>query len=202
MFPETLLPNLVVLLGGLSASWCYLRTGRFWIGAGTMGLLLALADWALVARAVYAIEGATFRVPLHGMQGVAVATAAALLWGRWRRRWSAAAQQRPARFAAALQGYLRGELEVAERAFRDLVRTDPWDAAAWAALGNVARARGRLRRARACWRRARAVDRHGEYADFLALQEARVAVPEPRATSAVSTAAPAASELPRHPAPS
>jgi len=202
VLPETFLPNLVLFLGGQAAAWIYLRTGRFVLGGGAMAALWVLADWALVARLVFAETGPHFTATLLAMQLVALLTIAALAFGRWRARWSKTAKQRPELFAAGLTQYLRNELDGAAVTFRRIVRANPWDAAAWVALGNVRRSEGKTRVARACYRRARCVDRQREYADFIDLQQKRLpaAAPLRAVPTPVNAPAPRARRPRSHPA--
>ena len=171
---ESFLPNLVLFACGQVAACIYLRTGRFGLGACSTASLWVLADWALVSKLVYGETGPRFLLPLFGMQAVAIATIAALAFGRWRARWSATSRQRATLFAAGLTSYLRNDLDAAETTFRRLVRADPWDAAAWVTLGNVLRGKGRPAAAHRCYRRARCVDRARVYTDFIALQQQRL----------------------------
>jgi tetratricopeptide (TPR) repeat protein len=156
-------------------------------------LLWGFADWALVAKFVYAAAGQELALPLYAMQGTAVAVAGWLAFALWRRRFSAVAKARPQHFRAGLTAYLRSDLDGAGRVFRRLLRCNPWDAAAWLALGNVERRAGRAGAARRCYRRARAVDRAADYQDLARQQEARL-VREPGLPAlrpAVTTVGPA-----------
>lgn len=174
MFLDAFLPNLTLFLLGQAAAWYYLRTGRFWVGAMATAGLWILADWALVAKFVFGAVGRDFTLPLVGMQVVALLTAALLAVALWRRRWSKTAKQRPVRFRAGLEAYLRDDLGNAQKVFTGLVRCNPWDAAAWVALGNVQRRLGRARQAAACYRRALGVDRTSDYHDLVHQQQGRL----------------------------
>lgn len=166
--------NLLLFVSGQLAAWHYLRTGRPAIGFAATVLLWGLLDAWLVARHAYRQEGAPWSWLLVGFQGVAVATVAMLVFGLWRRRWSRTARARGKWFGAGLQQYLRGELDAAAATFLRLVRCDPWDAAAWLALGNVRRAQGKNRDASRCYRTALRVDATGAYRDHANLQLGRV----------------------------
>ncbi|MBM4062384.1 MAG: hypothetical protein FJ265_14990 [Planctomycetes bacterium] len=170
MFPDALLPNLLLFAVGQAAAWYYLRTGRLLAGGLATALLWIGADWALIERFVHGGARPEYAIALGVLQGTALLTMAALAFALWRRRWSAAARARPARFGAGLAAYLRGDLPAAVRSFRALVRTDPWDGAAWLALGNALRRVRQPARAARCWRRALRVDRRGELAGFARLQ--------------------------------
>lgn len=170
MFADHPLANLLLFCGGQAAAWYYLRTGRTWIGLASTGSLWVLADWYFVAKFVFGAVGQDLVVPLTGLQVVAAGTALALLGGLWRRKWSATARRRGELFGQGITSYLRGESEVARGTFRRLVRADPWDAAAWIALGNVEARAGRWGAARRCLRRGRAVDQTGQYADYVAFR--------------------------------
>lgn len=193
MFADAFLPNLLLLLAGQAAAWFHLRTGRFWLGVAVTAALWGFADWVLVAKFVYAAAGPDYLVPLAAMQGTAFAAASWLAFALWRRRYSALAKARPQQFRSGLTAYLRSDLDAARRTFGGLVRCNPWDAAAWLALGNVERQRGRAGAARACYRRARAVDRAADYRDLVRQQEARLGgKPElPALRPAVTTVEPA-----------
>jgi len=182
VFPDAFLPNLALFLLGQAAAWFYLRTGRFWIGALATAALWVLADWAIVARFVFAADGTDLLVPLGGMQVVAIAVVALLAVALWRRRWSKTAKARSVRFAEGVFAYLREDLPVARSVFRGLVACNPWDAAAWVALGNVERRLARPGKAAACYRRALGVDRAREYHNFVKQQLHRIAH-EPAATA-------------------
>lgn len=178
---------LLLFFGGQAAAWYYLRSGRIWIGLAASVSLWVLADWYCVAKYLYGLSGRDLVLPLVLLQAVAAATVVVLLTGLWRRRWSATARQRPQLFGQGLAAYLRGELDLARRTFRRLVRSDPWDAAAWVALGNVETRRHRPGPARRCYRRGRSVDRTGQFADFVAerLRPGPGARPAPAARTAV-----------------
>lgn len=171
MFADQFLPNLSVFVLGQAAAWYYLRTGRFWIGAVSTAALWVLADLLLVARFIIGVSTQELALPLFLLQGVAVGTLAALLLALWRRRWSATARARPQLFAAAMTQYLRCDHVAAASTFRRLTRADPWDVAAWTALGNVLARSAQPQRARRCYRRAAQVDTRGRFADFLQHQQ-------------------------------
>ena len=196
MFADQFLPNLSVFVLGQAAAWYYLRTGRFWIGALSTAALWVLADLLLVARFVFGVSSQDLALPLFLLQGVALGTLAALLLALWRRRWSATARARPQLFAAAMAQYLRCDHVAAASTFRRLTRADPWDVAAWTALGNVLAASAQPQRARRCYRRAAQVDTGRRFADFLQQQQRRLhagprarqpAVAEPAPVSSRST---------------
>jgi tetratricopeptide (TPR) repeat protein len=168
-----LLPILLAFAIGQAAAWCYLRTGRTASGLAATVLLWGALDWWLVERYVLAADDVALQWPATILFAVAAATTAALLFGRWRRRWSAAARERTARFANGLAAYLRSDYAAARTAFARLVRVDPWDSAAWIALGDVLARSGQPRRARACYRRAGAVDVTGAWRDLLQRRRAR-----------------------------
>lgn len=170
MLAASLLPNLLVFACGQAAAWYYLRTGRFVLGFASTVALWGLIDWWLVARYVLAVDAVALRWPALGLQAVALATIAVLLFGLWRRRWSAVAKARTAHFGAGMTQFLRSDYAAARATFVRLVRTDPWDAAAWIALGDVLERHGESRGARRCWRRAAAVDTQRAFADLLQLR--------------------------------
>ncbi|HEX5053460.1 MAG TPA: hypothetical protein VFZ65_16905 [Planctomycetota bacterium] len=190
VFADHFLPNLLLFVAGQAAAWYYLRTGRFLIGASATAALWLLADWFVLAKFVFGTDPADLLLPLWSLQIVALGTVAALALARWRRRWSRTARQRPALFQAGVAQYLRADYEAASATLRRLVRADPWDAAAWIALGNVFSRQVQPRRARACYRRAAAVDTARAYGDLLEQQGRRV--PRDRVSSGPAKAAAAA----------
>ena len=196
---ESFLPNLVLFVAGQAAAWFYLRTGRLWIGAGAMAWLWIAADWAVLAKYVFAATDTHFRLSLLAMQLGAVVTVAALGIAWWRRRWSKTAKARGELFARGLEFYLGGDHEQARLTFRRLVRSDPWDAAAWLALGNTLRRLGRDAAARRCYRRCRHVDLGSEYADLAKAMSgaAVVGVEVEDARSLADGSSPAAPSRPR-----
>ena len=167
MFGSHLLTNLLVFLAGQAAAWFCLRTGRFrWGAVGTTALWLLL-DAYLLTRYVFDGPDWLRTGSLWGLQLVAVFLVVSLAIARWRRRWSAAAKERKPRFVAGMASYLRSDYPAARATFRQLVRTDPWDAAAWIALGDTLRRSGQPGPARRCYRRAAAVDIAHQFRDLL-----------------------------------
>jgi tetratricopeptide (TPR) repeat protein len=167
MFQGQFLPNLLFFVAGQAAALVYLRTGRFWQGAvGTVLLWLFLDAW-LVANYVFDSGGVWQWLPLLGIQLTAAVLVGTLGYAFWRRRWSADAKQRQQRFAHGLGAYLRGDYTLARATFTRLANVDPWDAAAWIALGDVLRRVGQGQKAKRCYRRAFAVDRGRAFGDLL-----------------------------------
>jgi tetratricopeptide (TPR) repeat protein len=167
VFAEQLWPNLVLFAAGQAAAWYYLHTGRTRIGTAATVALWLLADWFLVAKYVFRATGPDLLLPLISLQLVAAATFVALLFAQWRRRRSRTARQRAQLFAAGIAAYLRGAHAEAEATFGRLVRNDPWDTAAWTALGNVMVRTAQPKRARRCYRRALGVDTRKQYAELV-----------------------------------
>lgn len=168
--------NLLLLVVAQLAAWQFLRTGRWLLGALATALLWSLLDAWLVAKFVFANDAPPWTYLLVGFQATATATVGLWAFAVWRRRWSRTARARSQWFARGLTHYLRGEVAAAEQVFVRLVRCDPGDAAAWAALGNVLRSRGRMSRAARCYRRALRVDQRGSHRDHVRLQMARLPV--------------------------
>lgn len=168
------LVNLVLLAAAQAAAWHYLRTGRIVIGAVATALLWCLLDGWLIAKYVYRLDQPPYAYLLVAFQAVAAATLGLLAFGQWRRRYSATARHRTEWFGKGLASYLRGEHAAASAVFRRLVRCDPWDPAAWAALGNVLRSQGQLGAARRCYARSLRVDRNGTHRDHVRQQQARL----------------------------
>jgi len=170
VYVTAFLPNLIAFACGQAAAWHYLRTGRSWVGSLlTLGVWSLLDAW-LLARYVLAAETAVLRVLALGLQGLAAVAVAWLAFALWRRRWSVAARARPQRFRAALAAFLRGEWAAAQSGYRALVRTDPWDTAAWVGLGDALARAGDGKGATRCYRRAAGVDVGGKFADLLQLR--------------------------------
>jgi hypothetical protein len=170
VFPDSLLLQLLALCCGQAAACVQLRTGRFWRGAVTTVMLWAAADLALVAGLLWGAEGGWLSMALWVLQATAIWAVADLGYAWWRRKQSAGL--RASRFAAALQQYLANDLNAAAAGLRVLVRSDPWDTAAWLLLGNVHRRRGDEARMRRCYRTAAAVDRQQGYVGLLRQQQA------------------------------
>ncbi|MCA8952850.1 MAG: hypothetical protein KDE27_25295 [Planctomycetes bacterium] len=166
MFAASFLPNFVLFVAGQAAAWFYLRTGRLLLGGIATAVLWIAADWAVVARFVFEDDGAHYRGALATMQVTAVAIVALLGFEQWRRRYSRTAKQRTALFEAGLAAYLQSAHDEATRTFRRLVRNDPWDAAAWLALGNAHRRAQHPGAARRCYRQCMRVDSEREYTDL------------------------------------
>jgi hypothetical protein len=203
VFADAVLPNLLVFACGQLAAWLYLRTGRFWLGTAATTALWVLLDWWLVARYLFGVPAADQRLPLLLLQLVAVATVVAFGLARLRRRL--AGPRRAERFRAGIAFLLANDRTAAIAAFRRLVRCDPWDVAAWIALGDALWRTGDERCARRAWRRAGSVDIGGGYADLLshrARRERGAAVRESRAragakaTPRAAAAEPAAATTP------
>jgi hypothetical protein len=183
-----LLSTVTLFALGQAAAIYNLRTGRFWPGALVTGLLWVAADAALLQRFVYGELGGWFEACVGVVWGTGAGAAGWLGFELWRRRRSATARARTARFRIGLVAYLRGDLPAAAAVFVQLVRCDPWDTAAWCALANVRARAGQPRRARACRARARAVDR-GAYRLWLQQALPGVNVRQGAMASAVAAAA-------------
>jgi hypothetical protein len=167
VFAASLLLNLFAFLVGQIAALSYLRSGRTWLGlTGIVASWLLLDGW-LVARFIYAASPDELRLLAASLQLVSALLVGSLAWALWRRRWSTAAGKRTERFAVGMAQYLRSEYPAARATFTGLVRTDPWDTAAWIALGDVLAHSGQGKRARGCYRRARAVDVQRAFSDVL-----------------------------------
>lgn len=165
MFVDAVVANVLVFAVGQVFAWLFLRSGRFWLGAGATVALWTFIDWWLVARFLLATPAEGQQMPLLCLQGTAVLTTAAYLWARLRRRL--AAPKRADRFREGIQQLLSGKLTAADTTFRQLAWVDPWDPSAWIARGDACRRQGVLGRARRCYRRAGGVDVKGQFADLL-----------------------------------
>lgn len=170
MFAAAFLPNLLCFVTGQAAAWYYLHTGRFWVGLASTVALWVLFDVWLVARFVFAVEATDLQWTALALQAVAWVTVGALAFGLWRRRWSATARARTSHFGQGMTQFLRNDYAAARATFVRLVRTDPWDVAAWIALGDVFDRTGESRRAQRCYRRAGSVDTQGAFTDLLRLR--------------------------------
>ena len=133
---------------------------------------------------------------------------AALALAQWRRRWSKTARQRSELFTSGMTAYLHGHHDEARSTFRRLVRTDPWDAGAWLALGNVHSRQRQPGAASRCYRRGLRVDLGREYTDLarrlLGRPGPRATANEPQSTASgaesAPTGEPAPATLPQQPA--
>lgn len=201
MILESFLPNLALFVAGQAAAWFYLRTGRLWLGGVAMATMWIAADWALVARYVFDDVGGQFRVALLVMQVAVILMLIAVAFAQWRRRWSKTARNRGRLFGQGMERYLRGAHDESRQIFVRLVRSDPWDAAAWLALGNVLHRLRQPAAARRCYRRCLRVDVNAEYGDLAKVQLEAAAVPpaEKRLTK-VTGRQRQSSPTPAHPA--
>lgn len=170
MFAASFLPNLLCFVTGQAAAWYYLHTGRFWIGLLSTVALWVWFDVWLVARYVFAVPAGDLQWTALALQLVAIATVVALAFGLWRRRWSATARARTSHFGQGMTQFLRCDYAAARATFARLVSADPWDAAAWIALGDVLDRTGQAGKAQRCYRRAGSVDTRGAFADLLQLR--------------------------------
>ena len=158
--------NVLVFAVGQVFAWLYLRSGRFWLGAGATVALWGAIDWWLVGRYVLGTPVAGQQLPVLVLQAMAFLTTASYLAAIIRRRVGAA--QRPDRFREGITLLLSGQFEAADQTFRKLAWTDPWDPSAWIARGDASRRLGRVAAARRCYRRAASVDGKGQFADLVA----------------------------------
>jgi hypothetical protein len=165
VFVDAVMANVLVFAVGQAFAWLFLRSGRFWLGAGATVALWTFVDWWLVTRFVLAtpVEGQQW--PLLSLQVTALVTTAAYLGAQLRKRL--AAPKRADRFREGLQQLLSGKLAAAETTFRQLAWVDPWDPAAWIARGDACRRQGAVGRARRCYRRAGGVDVKRRFTDLL-----------------------------------
>lgn len=166
MFVDAVGANVLVFAVGQVFAWLFLRTGRFWVGAGATILLWVSIDWWLVQRYLLATPPQGQQLAVWCLQATAVAVTVSYVWAVIRRRL--AAPQRPARFRAAIAELLQGKPKEAEASFAGLVWSNPWDASAWIGRGDSFRRLGVLGKARGCYRRAIGVDATKEFADLLA----------------------------------
>lgn len=165
VFVDAVWVNLAVFAVGQLFAWRYARGGRFWVGAGVTVLLWASLDWWLVGRYLLAYAPEQQALPLAGLQLTAAVTACAYLWACVRQRRGR--RQRDVGHRQALACLLRGDHAGATEAYRGLVWSDGWDAAAWIGLGDAYRRSGARGKAARSYRRARAVDVSGQLADVL-----------------------------------
>lgn len=158
--------NVVVFAVGQLFAWLFLRTGRFWLGAGATVVLWGSIDWWLVGRYLLAAPATSQQLPLALLQGTSVAITITYLWALIRSRL--AAPQRADRFRAGIALLLSGQLNAADTTFRKLAWSDPWDPSAWLARGDACRRLGHSGRAKRCYRRAGSVDVRGQFSDLVA----------------------------------
>lgn len=191
VFVDAVMANVLVFAVGQVFAWLFLRTGRFWLGAGATVALWTFIDWWLVSRYLLGTPAAGQQLPLLSLQLTAVLTTVIYLWAVLRRHL--AAPQRADRFREGIQQLLSGKLTEADTTFRQLAWVDPWDPSAWIARGDACRRLGVVGRARRCYRRAGGVDVKGRFADLLAhrlklLHSARSTVKEAAQEAAAAAA--------------
>jgi hypothetical protein len=165
VFVDSVMANVLVFVVGQAFAWLFLRSGRFWLGAGATVALWTFIDWWLVSRFVLETPVEGQQVPLLSLQVTALLTTAAYLCARLRKRL--AAPKRADRFREGLQQLLSGKLAAADITFRQLAWVDPWDPSAWIARGDACRRQGAAGRARRCYRRAGGVDVKKQFTDLL-----------------------------------
>jgi tetratricopeptide (TPR) repeat protein len=182
VFVDAVMANVVVFAVGQLFAWLFLRTGRFWLGAGATVALWGSIDWWLVGRYLLAAPATSQQLPLVLLQGTSIAITIAYLWALIRRRL--AAPQRADRFRTGIALLLSGQLGAAETTFRKLAWSDPWDPSAWLARGDACRRLGHSGRARQCYRRASSVDVRGQFADLVAHRMKLLLVAAPLVTAA------------------
>jgi len=166
VFVDAVWANVLVFAVGQAFAWLYVRSGRFWLGAGATIALWVAADWWLVGRYLLGASPAEQSVPLLLLQATAIATTVAFVWALVRRRQGRA--DRDQRHRKAIQHMLAGDHDGAAEVFRQLVWSDGWDAAAWVGLGDALRRAGDGAKARRSYARAGAVDLTRQFADLLA----------------------------------
>lgn len=194
MFVDAVGANVLVFAVGQVFAWLFLRTGRFWVGAGATILLWVSIDWWLVQRYLLATPPEGQQLAVWLLQITAVAVTLSYVWAIVRRRL--AAPQRPARFRSALAELLQGKSKQAEASFAGLVWSDPWDASAWIGRGDSFRRLGVLGKARGCYRRAIGVDTKKEFADLVAHRLKLLQASKPEKSAAKKPAAVAAGPTP------
>ncbi|MFT4515568.1 MAG: hypothetical protein ACI91B_004285, partial [Planctomycetota bacterium] len=89
MFVDAVMANVLVFAVGQVFAWLFLRSGRFWMGAGATVALWTFIDWWLVSRYLLANPPEGQQVPLLGLQATVALTTAAYLWALVRRRLAA-----------------------------------------------------------------------------------------------------------------
>lgn len=167
MFPDSFAGNALVFLVGQAVAWGYLRTGLLTRGVPLMAVLWLAVDVALVARFAYQETGPVYLAALAVMQACAVVETVRFVAGRLNRRRERVKERRIERYRAAFTHYLRDELEQAERLYRKLLRSDPWDLESRLGLATLLARTGARRRARSMFRRARSLDRGQRYQDVI-----------------------------------
>ena len=184
VFIDAVMANVLVFAVGQVFAWLFLRTGRFWLGAGATVVLWVSIDCWLVQRYVLASPADMQQLALLCLQATAALTTFFYLWACVRKRL--AAPRRAAGYRRGIRQLLAGELSAAAETFRGLAWDNPWDPSAWIGRGDACRRLGVASRARRCYRRAASVDVKGQFADLLAhrfhlLQAVKlVADPDPK----------------------
>ena len=166
VFIDAVMANVLVFAVGQVFAWLFLRTGRFWLGAGTTVVLWVSIDCWLVQRYVLATPPDGQQFALLCLQVTAVLTTFSYLWACVRKRL--AAPSRTNGYRRGIRQLLAGDLSEADATFRDLAWANPWDPSAWIGRGDACRRLGIVNRARRCYKRAASVDVKGQFADLLA----------------------------------
>ena len=186
MFVDAVWANLSVFGVGQVFAWLFLRSGRFWVGAGALAVLWAAIDWWLVQRFLLSVPAQGQQLAVCILQATAVLVTGSYLWACLR-RWLGA-PVRSERFRRGITELVQGQWTSAEVSFRQLVWSDPWDVPAWIGRGDAFRRLQRPRRARRCYRRAAGVDVQGQFADLLAHRLELLRLPAPTRKNRISPA--------------
>jgi len=169
VFIDAVWAHLCMFAVGQVFAWRYARSGRFGLGAASTVSLWVTVDAWLVARYLLDLPADAQLAPLGLLYAVALLTVTSFLWACVRRLRGR--RTRAARHRAAVAHLLAGAGAAAIAAYRDLTRSDAWDAAAWIGLGDAERRWGQPRRAARCYRRARCVDVASRFRDVLEHRE-------------------------------
>lgn len=166
MFVDAVMANVAVFAVGQVFAWLFLRSGRFWLGAGSTVALWTFIDWWLVSRYLLGTPVEGQQLPVLLLQATAILTTFTWVWAKLRKRL--AAPQRAERFRVGVQQLLAGKHADADATFQKLAWADPWDSSAWIGRGDACRRLGVVAKARRCYRRAAGVDIRGGFRDVIA----------------------------------
>lgn len=167
MFADAFLPNLAIFVVAQVVAWIYLRTGLVRTGIATIVATWLAADSALVARFALDDVGPVYVGALIVLQSWTLIVTLRLIAGRWRRSRRDFVARREVAFRTAFTGWLRGDLDMAQRELSGVLRVDPWDLRSRLLLAKVFRAGGMQGPARRQLVAARRLDRDDRFSDLI-----------------------------------
>jgi len=128
---------LLLFVLGHAAAVAWFRSGRPWVGVLLVAWLWLTGDAAVVLRFLFDPPAPAWATCAWAMVAGAALASAHVAFLLVRRRLARVREQRVARYREGLIAYMSGDLALAARRFRGLVRGDPWDVDSWAGLTMV-----------------------------------------------------------------